>query len=548
MALIASLRRTLRREPPVPAAATRVEAEAPAGQPLKAGPQVEIAGNDPLLAYLQSAPGPVELASLELDSPAVRDLRAAGIALVVPLISQGELIGTLNLGPRLSEQEYSTDDRRLLASLATQAAPAVRVAELVEERAGEIQARERLEQEMRVATLIQQQFLPHELPKLPDWQVAAFYGPARAVGGDFYDFIELPDGRIGIVVGDVTDKGVPAALVMARTQSVLRGEAPRLTSPGEVLRRANEILLPEMPARMFVTCLYLVLEPLTGRVVYANAGHLPPYVRTVDGVIELRATGMPLGLLPGMTYEEKEATIDPRQSVLLYSDGVIEAHGPDGEMFGFPRLRELMASERPSSELLNHLLEQLHEFVGRGWDQEDDITLVALERTGGGEHALLEEPGLAGAAADRQVLLSLSLPGEPGNERTAMTRVADAVAPLALAPARLERLKTAVSEAAMNAIEYGSRNDPAIPVEIEAWIAQGDLVVTITDRGLSGPIPDAEEPNLEAKLAGEQKPRGWGLFLIKNMVDAMEVVTDGEVQTVILTLHLKGVDDAGQPV
>jgi len=548
MALIASLRRTLRREPPVPAAATRVEAEAPAGQPLKAGPQVEIAGNDPLLAYLQSAPGPVELASLELDSPAVRDLRAAGIALVVPLISQGELIGTLNLGPRLSEQEYSTDDRRLLASLATQAAPAVRVAELVEERAGEIQARERLEQEMRVATLIQQQFLPHELPKLPDWQVAAFYGPARAVGGDFYDFIELPDGRIGIVVGDVTDKGVPAALVMARTQSVLRGEAPRLTSPGEVLRRANEILLPEMPARMFVTCLYLVLEPLTGRVVYANAGHLPPYVRTVDGVIELRATGMPLGLLPGMTYEEKEATIDPRQSVLLYSDGVIEAHGPDGEMFGFPRLRELMASERPSSELLNHLLEQLHEFVGRGWDQEDDITLVALERTGGGEHALLEEPGLAGAAADRQVLLSLSLPGEPGNERTAMTRVADAVASLALAPARLERLKTAVSEAAMNAIEYGSRNDPAIPVEIEAWIAQGDLVVTITDRGLSGPIPDAEEPNLEAKLAGEQKPRGWGLFLIKNMVDAMEVVTDGEVQTVILTLHLKGVDDAGQPL
>ena len=205
MALIASLRRSLRREPPTVPAVVPVDAQRPADPPLKVGPQVEIAANDPLLAYLQSAPGPVELASLELDSPAVGDLRDAGIALVVPLISQGELIGTLNLGPRLSEQEYSTDDRRLLASLATQAAPAVRVAELVQERAGEIQARERLEQEMRVATLIQQQFLPHELPKLPDWQVAAYYGPARAVGGDFYDFIELPDGRIGIVVGDVTD-------------------------------------------------------------------------------------------------------------------------------------------------------------------------------------------------------------------------------------------------------------------------------------------------------------------------------------------------------
>jgi serine phosphatase RsbU (regulator of sigma subunit)/anti-sigma regulatory factor (Ser/Thr protein kinase) len=513
------------------------------------GPRVEIAPSDPLLTYLQSAPGPVELASLELDSVAVRDLRKAGVALVVPLISQGELIGTLNLGPRLSEQEYSTDDRRLLASLATQAAPAVRVAELVLERAGEIQARERLEQEMRVATLIQQQFLPHELPKLPDWQVAAYYGPARAVGGDFYDFIELPDGRIGIVVGDVTDKGVPAALIMARTQSVLRGEAPRLVAPGEVLRRANEILLPEMPARMFVTCLYLVLEPATGRVVYANAGHLPPYVRTVDGVVELRATGMPLGLLPGMAYEEKEAVIDTRQSVLLYSDGVVEAHGPEGDMFGFPRLRELMAHERPSSELLNHLLEQLHEFVGRGWDQEDDITLVALQRTGGGEYALLAEPDPAGAeAVDRQVLLSLSLPGEPGNERTAMTRVAEAVAPLGLPTARLERLKTAVSEAAMNAIEYGSRNDPAVPVQIEVWVASGDLLVSIADRGLSGPMGDPEQPDLEAKLAGEQKPRGWGLFLIKHMVDAMEVATEGAAQIVTLTLHLQGADDASQPV
>jgi len=549
MALIGSLRRSLRREPPTPAPQAVADAQRPTKPTLEAGPQVDIAAADPLLAYLQSAPGPVVLASLELDSPAVRDLREAGIALVVPLVSQGELIGTLNLGPRLSEQEYSTDDRRLLASLATQAAPAVRVAELVQERAGEIQARERLEQEMRVATLIQQQFLPHELPNLPDWQVAAYYGPARAVGGDFYDFIELPDGRIGIVVGDVTDKGVPAALIMARTQSVLRGEAPRLMSPGAVLQRANEILLPEMPARMFVTCLYLVLEPSTGRVVYANAGHLPPYVRTVDGVVELRATGMPLGLLPGMAYEEKEATIDPRQSVLLYSDGVVEAHGPEGEMFGFPRLRELMAHELPSSELLNHLLEELHEFVGRSWDQEDDITLVALERTGGGDFALLSEPDPAGAeAADRRLLLSLSLPGEPGNERTAMNRVAEAVAPLGLETARLERLKTAVSEAAMNAIEYGSQNDPTIPVEVAAWVAGADLVVSITDRGLSGPIPDAEQPNLEAKLAGEQKPRGWGLFLIKNMVDAMEVVTEGTAQTVILTLHLKGVDDAGPQV
>ena len=147
----------------------------------------------------------------------------------MPLVSQGELIGTLNLGPRLSEQDYSTDDRRLLTTLAAQAAPAIRVAQLVREQAAEAADRERLAQELRVATLIQQQFLPRELPQLPEWQIAAFYGPARAVGGDFYDFVEMPDGRIGIAVGDVTDKGVPAALVMARTHSVLRAEASRLT-------------------------------------------------------------------------------------------------------------------------------------------------------------------------------------------------------------------------------------------------------------------------------------------------------------------------------
>jgi len=535
-----------------------VHAPAPAAIPTATGPAIEIAPNDSLFAYLQSASGVVDAERLELDSPALGELRAAGIRLVVPLVAQGELIGALYLGPRLSDQDYSTDDRRLLTTLAAQAAPAIRVAQLVREQAVEIQARERLEQEMRVATLIQQQFLPRELPQLPDWQVAAYYGPARAVGGDFYDFIALPDGRIGIVVGDVTDKGVPAALIMARTQSVLRGEAPRVGSPAAVLERANEILLPEMPARMFVTCLYMVLEPETGKVVYANAGHNLPYVRTAGGVIELRATGMPLGLLPGMDYPEHEAVLAPGESVLLYSDGLVEAHDRAGDMFGFPRLRELMATELPSTELLDHLLDELHGFVGKGWDQEDDITLVALQRTGGFGMTVVEVPAQTASATSvatsaaarpgRRVLLRASLPGERGNERVAMDQVAAAVAELGIAPDRVERLKTAVSEAAMNAIEYGSQNDPTIPVDIAVDVDGDDLVVRITDRGLSGPIGSAEEPDLEKKLAGDQKPRGWGLFLIKHMVDAMEVTSHGTGQTVALTLHLEGAGDASHPV
>ncbi len=493
---------------------------------------VDIAESDPLLAYLQTAPGPVELARLELDSPAVRDLRAAGVALVVPLVSQGELIGTLNLGPRLSEQDYSTDDRRLLTTLAAQAAPAIRVAQLVREQAHEAAERERLEQEMRVATLIQQQFLPRQLPDLPEWQIAAYYGPARAVGGDFYDFIEMHDGRIGIAVGDVTDKGVPAALVMARTHSVLRAEASRSDSPGEILARANALLEPEMPARMFVTCLFAILDPSTGRIVLANAGHNLPYIRTDDGVIELRATGMPLGLLPGITYEETEAVIAPGSNVLLYSDGLVEAHDPDREMYGFPRLREEMVVDDAGSELLDRLLDTLHRFTGPDWEQEDDITLVTLHRASG---VALEDAGDGHAAP--ALVTAFSIPGEEGNERLAMDRVAAAIAHLGLSPARLERLKTAVSETAMNAIEYGSQGDPDVPVDIAVETTAGSIVVRITDRALSGGVPsEPEAPDIERKLAGDQKPRGWGLFLIKSMVDSMDVTSDGTTQTVTLTM------------
>jgi hypothetical protein len=253
---------------------------------------LDIAPNDPLLAYLQHVNGVVEVDRLALDSPAVAALKAAGVKLIVPLVSQGELIGLINLGVRLSEQEYSSDDRKLLGNLATQAAPALRVAQLVQQQKVEAAERERMEQELRVARLIQQTLLPQEVPDVSGWQVSAYYQPAREVGGDFYDFIYFPDGKIGFIVADVTDKGVPAALVMATTRSILRAAAERLESPGAVLERTNEVLHKEIPPRMFVTCFYAILDPATGHLQYANAGHDVPYRRTADGVVELRAWAM----------------------------------------------------------------------------------------------------------------------------------------------------------------------------------------------------------------------------------------------------------------
>ena len=312
-------------------AATGDDAIPVAAQPPPALPDqapVEIAPNDPLLAYFQAAGEAVDIEALELDSPALRELKAAGVKLAVPLVSQGELIGLLSLGPRLSEQDYSSDDRKLLDNLAGQAAPALRVGQLVREQQAQASRRQRYEQELEIARLIQQNFLPKELPELAGWEIAAYYRPAREVGGDFYDVIPLPDGRVGFVVGDVTDKGVPAALVMSATRTILRATATRLIEPGEVLEHVNDHLCPDMPEKMFVTCLYGVLDPATGLLRFANAGHDVPYVKTADGVVELRARGMPLGLMPGMAYEEKEMVLAHGDGVLMHSDGIVEAHTP----------------------------------------------------------------------------------------------------------------------------------------------------------------------------------------------------------------------------
>jgi predicted ester cyclase len=248
----------------------------------------------------------------------------------------------------------------------------------------EIRARERVEQDLRVARSIQQASLPKEVPELEGWRIATYYQPAREVGGDFYDLFELEEGRVGVVVGDATGKGMPAALVVSAASSMLRAVAQAFhsSSPGEVLSRVNETLVARIPSNMFVTCFYAILDPKSATLSYANAGHDLPYMRHSDGdAEELRARGMPLGLMPGMIYEEIEVSLREGKSVLFYSDGLVEAHDPKGEMFGFPRLRALVAEHGEERELGEFLMEELYYFVGEGWEQEDDITLLTLLRS-----------------------------------------------------------------------------------------------------------------------------------------------------------------------
>ncbi|MDQ3865149.1 MAG: SpoIIE family protein phosphatase [Actinomycetota bacterium] len=218
--------------------------------------------------------------------------------------------------------------------------------------------RERVEQELRVARTIQRASLPEEVPELEGWQIAPYYQPAREVGGDFYDFLELKDGRLGIVIGDATGKGVPAALVMASARSMLRAVAQASDySPGDVLSRVNDSLVSDIPPNMFVTCFYAVLGPESGHLRYANAGHDMPYLHRSGTLEELRARGMPLGLMPGMSYEEKETSVHGDEAALFYSDGLVEAHSPEGEMFGFPKLQALIAEHGEERSLGEFVLD-----------------------------------------------------------------------------------------------------------------------------------------------------------------------------------------------
>jgi phosphoserine phosphatase RsbU/P len=249
----------------------------------------------------------------------------------------------------------------------------------------QIIAQEKLKHELEMARQIQESLLPKEIPQIYGWRLAAHWEPARAVSGDFYDFIPLPDGRLCIVVGDVTDKGVPAALVMATTHSILRAVANSAitidggSSPGWMLSQMNNVLQPDMPMYMFVTCIISILDPQTGALRFSTAGHPPPFHRKPQGVIELKAKGMPLGLLPDRVYEDHEVIVEKGDDLLFFSDGLIEAQDDARELFGEERLQKILA-EYHDKNLIPFLLNEMAAFTHSKAEPDDDITLVTLDR------------------------------------------------------------------------------------------------------------------------------------------------------------------------
>jgi sigma-B regulation protein RsbU (phosphoserine phosphatase) len=227
--------------------------------------------------------------------------------------------------------------------------------------------------------------LPRFMPALPGYTFGARILPARIVGGDFFDFIPLGPGSIGVAIGDVTDKGLPAAIFMAQARALLRAEASRAASPREALDRVNGHLLQMNDAGLFVTVLYGVLELPTGRFHYARAGHELPLLAVGRGEVKLapQGSGMALGLVDRPPLDEQSVMLEPGQAMLLYTDGATEAHDIRFAEFGRERLGAALAHhhQSPASQLCEDLLTTIIDFQGLA-PQHDDITLVAVQRAG----------------------------------------------------------------------------------------------------------------------------------------------------------------------
>jgi sigma-B regulation protein RsbU (phosphoserine phosphatase) len=310
-------------------------------------------------------------------------LRAEGFRAyaVVPLLVEGHPIGLLTVQarqPRLLDES----GLRLLRLMANQAAIAIEKARLHQE---EVKG-QALEREMELGRQIQLSLLPKSTPVLPGWEFAVHYQPARQVGGDFYDFFDLPNGqgRMGLAVADVMGEGVPAALFMALGRTVIRTIALSQQSPAAVLTLANPLILRDSHADLFLSAFYAILDTGSGRLSYANAGHNRPiWQRAVTGQIqELAADGIVLGVLPEIDLEERTIDVAPGDVLVLYTDGVTEAMDAENRMFGRDRLQAAVATCAGDSaqQAVESIVQALGEFTG-GTQQSDDITILVVRRS-----------------------------------------------------------------------------------------------------------------------------------------------------------------------
>lgn len=372
-----------------------------------------------------------------------------------------------------------------------------------------------IERDLRAARTIQTELLPRAVQPPPGWDLAARLLPAQEVGGDFYDVIPLADGRLGLAVGDAVGKGLPAALLMASTVSLIRSHAPRHDRPGEVLAAVNRLLAASLPPRAFVTTIYAVVDLESREVTYATAGHLPPAAggRQLEPI-----PAPPLGIDPDFTYPERTFTLGPSEPLLLFSDGLVEAPDGAGGMLGLGPIRTVMAAPGLTA---GERVQQLLAAPGQGnqwWI--DDITVLVL-------------------AAPAELVLEL--PSHLGTELQA-AEAADRFARDHGFSRRAEAVATCVSEVCLNAITHGHGLQANRPVVVRLRAGPGWLEAAVRDGGPAFALPE-RAPVLAEQMQGHGPMRGWGLHLVRTLADeaSIEPAQPGK----LVRLRFRGKDGQG---
>jgi phosphoserine phosphatase RsbU/P len=300
------------------------------------------------------------------------------LLIAVPIAVKEDVFGVMVIEEAAGGLRFRARRLEIITGIAQQAALAIQN-DLLQKA---MVARERLETEVQLARQIQKTFLPEALPQIPGWELAARWKTARQVGGDFYDVFDLPNNRLGLFIADVADKGVPAALFMALTRTLVRAAVAENYSPAEAMKRVNELLFPDTRQGMFVTAVYAVLDMETNELTYANAGHNPPVWVKGDGSIEkLTRTAIALGVVVGEPVRQRTIQLEAGDSLLLYTDGLTESFNNEGDLYGEERLLEALLANPCASahELLDVIEKSLLDFV-QDLPPTDDLTMLVLRR------------------------------------------------------------------------------------------------------------------------------------------------------------------------
>lgn len=434
-----------------------------------------------------------------------------------PIIVKGELIGIVNIVRKkgFSTQVITEDDLNTINTITAVSGNAIQNALLYQKNL----EKQRLDQELKVATTIQMRLLPESVPLIDRVDVGVLSSPAREIGGDYYDFFKLPDGRIGIVIADIVGKGIPAGLFMAMLKSILHMHIPMYITPKETMERLNVLLYQDPVINKFVPLFYAVLDTKTLALTYCNAGHEPAIIFSNNRFVYLKACGLPLGAVEAVVYEERSVNLMDGDLVMLYTDGLIDARNKQGDKFGFENVESAIQKLKPqrAQSIVETLFTVVEDFES-GQSQQDDITLVALK---------VDFAFLPSQDSDQPTQIKkYRITSAKKHIKKIRQEVGTITTAMGFQEADIFNLKLAVNEAHANVIEHAYHGSENGEILFHFYIYKDRLEILIKDFGDGIGRTIKNEKHLD-----ELEGSGLGVYLIKSMVDHVEYKRTSRIGT-----------------